>query len=347
MRKAQGQPLLLALLAILAVLLLVFGYQGIQNLGEQTATAETITFENTVKDSVKEVIRDYGKITVKTFHLPDGFDEACFVDLNYAEEVASNPTLNPIIRNSIEDGTLYNAFLVGDKVKAFEAGSISISQYPHFICFPGGNGPIDIKFEGVGGSGKIVKEFRAEISIPPEEEMTLESADGIVELEVPRTVRATNPSGPIQSIAVEPESFPTATSDFFFLSGYYDFSPEGTTFVPPLKISMHYSPASLPSGLDETELAIIHFDGDSWTALPSTVDTENKIVYAYITGFSGFALGVPTEGNQEELSNLSYNAEQEEREFNWQLLIATPVLVLLAIIIITLSKRKKNDSGQL
>ncbi len=70
----------------------------------------------------------------------------------------------------------------------------------------------------------------------------------------------------------------------------YDLGPAGTTFTPPITLTMHYNPATLPPGVFESTLYIAYWSGSEWQALQSTVDTKTETVSALLSHFSLYAL---------------------------------------------------------
>ncbi|MDX1493964.1 MAG: hypothetical protein R3253_07905, partial [Longimicrobiales bacterium] len=96
-------------------------------------------------------------------------------------------------------------------------------------------------------------------------------------------------------IVIEAISLATAgvASDFIGVQGsFYDFGPDGLAFDPPATLTLAYDPASLPDGVTEAELSILHVTGGSTQALQSEVDEAANTVSAPISGFSVFGVGV-------------------------------------------------------
>lgn len=70
----------------------------------------------------------------------------------------------------------------------------------------------------------------------------------------------------------------------------YSFSPDGANFNPAATVTIKYSPADVPAGVQESNLYIAQSLGANWLSLPSTVDTGTKTVTALLSHFSTYAL---------------------------------------------------------
>ncbi len=70
----------------------------------------------------------------------------------------------------------------------------------------------------------------------------------------------------------------------------YDLGPEGTTFEPPITLTMSYDPEALPEGISEDYLYIAYWDGAQWIALDSMVDSETNSVSVEVSHFTEFSV---------------------------------------------------------
>ncbi len=67
----------------------------------------------------------------------------------------------------------------------------------------------------------------------------------------------------------------------------WDLGPDGLEFQEPVTLALSYDEASLPDGVDESELGVFVINGViPFDAVPSVVDTENNIVFATVEHFS-------------------------------------------------------------
>jgi hypothetical protein len=72
----------------------------------------------------------------------------------------------------------------------------------------------------------------------------------------------------------------------------YSMGPEGATFNPPIKMTLHYDKSKLPAGVNETSLVIAYWDAtaNKWVVLPSTVDTAKGTITASVSHFSTYGV---------------------------------------------------------
>jgi hypothetical protein len=70
----------------------------------------------------------------------------------------------------------------------------------------------------------------------------------------------------------------------------YNMMPDGVFFDPAITLTMEYDPATLPEGMEESELYIAFWDGSQWMPLESTVDTVANVITAQVSHFTNFAI---------------------------------------------------------
>ncbi len=120
------------------------------------------------------------------------------------------------------------------------------------------------------------------------------SSDGRVELDVPPDALA-EPA----VIMVEPAdawTLPVGTTAIGYVGGSaYRFEPAGQQFQQPVALRVTYDPASIPSGVDESSLALKRAAAGTWAAVAgSVVDTATNEVRASVSHFSVYgAVGDP------------------------------------------------------
>ncbi len=95
------------------------------------------------------------------------------------------------------------------------------------------------------------------------------------------------------AIGAAEETNPPAAADNSTLLSAYSFSPSGSVFAPAATMTLQYDVSSVPAGVNESSLYIAYWDGLTWQALASTVDTTNKLVSASVSHFTIFALRAP------------------------------------------------------
>ena len=92
---------------------------------------------------------------------------------------------------------------------------------------------------------------------------TVVSSDGNVTLNVPEGALNDNTTITIQ------ES--TVAGDVGAIGQSYDFNPDGTQFNIPAHVKITYDPSSLPTGINEADLAIAYFTVNGWEIVDSSV----------------------------------------------------------------------------
>ena len=80
-------------------------------------------------------------------------------------------------------------------------------------------------------------------------------------------------------------------SDLAVTGGAVDLGPAGTTFASPVTITLTYEEASLPAGVDESELRLFRAVDDSCELLdPSSVNATDNTVSGATSSFSIFGI---------------------------------------------------------
>lgn len=113
------------------------------------------------------------------------------------------------------------------------------------------------------------------------------SVDGNTSVQVPAGALTAS-----TAITIAPS---TANSSQGNIGDVTDFGPDGTTFNAPVTISMKYDPALIPQGITESNLTLAFADSSStWTDIPTTVDTVNKLLIGQTTHFSTYTATIAT-----------------------------------------------------
>ena len=138
-----------ALGIIIVALIMIFGYKVVKEIGAKGEEAELIQFKAKLVSDIK--ITTPGDVYEKSYTIPRGFREVCFVDDNtvsgwwWCSEVhetctefeINEPALDNAIRSSVKD----NVFLVGkSKVDSIFVGKLDLGIGPNpYTAPPGGN----------------------------------------------------------------------------------------------------------------------------------------------------------------------------------------------------------------
>jgi uncharacterized membrane protein len=129
------------------------------------------------------------------------------------------------------------------------------------------------------------------------EEVTAESADGNVEVIIPKDTIGQNRVGqPLYHISIKPKSAPSAPPAGTEIIGLaYDLGPSGATFDPPISLTFSYSESLIPVGVAEENLVIATWEGGEWVELEDcTVDPDSNTITAPVSHFTIFTLMVHT-----------------------------------------------------
>jgi uncharacterized membrane protein/phage protein U len=128
-------------------------------------------------------------------------------------------------------------------------------------------------------------------------DVTAESADGKVEITVPKNTVGKNSVGQrLSYISIKEQKSPPAPPAGFQIIGLvYDIGPGGSTFEPAIYVQFQYPESSVPAGISEEDLAVATWQDGAWVRLAgSTVDTVNNTITAPINHFSSFTVMAPT-----------------------------------------------------
>jgi hypothetical protein len=127
-------------------------------------------------------------------------------------------------------------------------------------------------------------------------EVSANSADGQVEMVIPKDTTITMPSGEeLTAISVAP--VPTAEAPppppgALVIGTAYNCEPSGAAFNPPIELVFHYD----YDGTDETELNVAFFNiaTGEWVVVPCIVDPATNTIRAQVSHFTDFAVILPS-----------------------------------------------------
>jgi len=140
----------------------------------------------------------------------------------------------------------------------------------------------------------VMKAFLRSYSGSLEEDVTLTSSDGVLNIHIPKGTLACDKSGKgLDTLEVKiSESTPTPPQGSGIIGVAYDFQPAGATFDPPISITVNYDSADIPSGFAEDSLVLAYYDAvaGEWVACSCTCNTETGCVTALVSHFTQFAL---------------------------------------------------------
>ena len=151
MKRSQlySQIFIYILTIILISMILVYGYNAIQNFKERAEHVACLKFRNDLKSSVESISSDFGTVKRKELQLCLSYTKVCFVETFNNFNKDAPLTDDPIIKDSIISDTGKNTFLIEDIAKeSFYVGNISVD--PDVLCIDAINNKISLKLEGKG-----------------------------------------------------------------------------------------------------------------------------------------------------------------------------------------------------
>jgi len=107
------------------------------------------------------------------------------------------------------------------------------------------------------------------------------------------TIALRKDGSPIADIEVQPAArYPLPTADKSVIGLAYGLGPNGSTFNPPISLTLKYDPKLCPEGVLAENLSLAFFDTEvmRWVELDSTVDQVNNTVTAEVSHFTLFAV---------------------------------------------------------
>lgn len=154
--QIQSNVIMYALIGIVAVMVLLFGYKTIKSLSGKADEADLINLKADLKKDFSNV--KYGVVKERSYRLPQGINGICFVDRIKRTDCAAHPLLgpsctddpsNPLIRNIIDD-TTRNVILKTDNVPE----SVYIERLRlnccNYHCAKKKGNTVEIKIKGMG-----------------------------------------------------------------------------------------------------------------------------------------------------------------------------------------------------
>ena len=164
MKQSQiySQIFIYILALVLTSIILIYGYNAIQNFNKRANQVCFLKFKNDLSNSIESITSDYGSVKKKDLQLCSGYNKVCFVETFTQLTSRENPTpadIDPIIKDSIKDNIQKNVFLVEKAAKeSFYAGNISVkslSNDPDVLCITSKNNQISLRLEGKGNHVRI------------------------------------------------------------------------------------------------------------------------------------------------------------------------------------------------
>ncbi len=129
----------------------------------------------------------------------------------------------------------------------------------------------------VDASGEVASDF------------TASSRDGCVQVQIEAGTSAEDADGdPLTYLDISPvDPLPDPPEGHYVLAAF-DFSPDGASFSPAMKITLCYDPGDIPDGMSEDHIVIAIYDEDSgeWEFLSGTVNPDDNTITFSTRSFS-------------------------------------------------------------
>ena len=151
MAKSQlySQIFIYALTLALVAIILIYGYNALENFRTRSDQLCLIKFKSDLQSSIASLSGDFGSVKRKDLQLCSGYTKVCFVESFDSPIIPSNPKPDPIVIDSINSNSGKNVFLVQDIAKeSFYAGKISVD--PDILCVSPVDSKIALRLEGAG-----------------------------------------------------------------------------------------------------------------------------------------------------------------------------------------------------
>ena len=150
--QAHSQVFVYILTVIITGAILIFGYNSVDHIINDTKKVEMAEFKESIESDFKKMSSDYGSVKTKTYNVPSSVKEICFYQKGDDPEFHAMPEdLNPLIVDSVRD-TDNNFFLVfGDEsIDAMNLGKVVISEEDEMtVCMKPTGGRIKLALEGL------------------------------------------------------------------------------------------------------------------------------------------------------------------------------------------------------
>src|SRR3989338_3933544 len=283
--KKRGQidsHIFMYILTVFVVgLILVVGYNYITKGTSTFKKSEVALLKNRIVSDIDSVGKEFGKFKKVTYALPENINEVCFADLARKDEILSSKLIDlyPIIKDAFKSDSGVNAFFFGTSDQlSYAVKDFEINHYPYLRCFKRQEDKITMGLSGLGG-GKtlLIGEFLTKAKVNSQKSVVLQSADGVITLEIPPGTTANYDEVSIEMI--EPLAV-TGASDF------YRREPAGTIFSQPVTLRIKFNQA-LVGGCPKTLSfkQVSQTTKETYNVQSKQIDCDNSIATFEIIKF--------------------------------------------------------------
>jgi len=159
-KKGQivGQIFIYIMVVIVVGVIMLFGYNGIQNILEKKCQVEQLQFKTDIENMIGKY-NGFGSVEIKTITTPCDYDEVCFVSVD-ADNTGLSSTFdcsNKIIENAYDENVKQNIFVVS-KGRTFPIGYsnlLTTNKTQECTCVKQKNGNFYLTFIGQGSRTNV------------------------------------------------------------------------------------------------------------------------------------------------------------------------------------------------
>jgi len=164
-KKAQiiGQAFIFILAAVLAVLIIAYGYKAISTFVSQADEISFVSFKTDLEKQIRIMASDFGSVKKLELQMPGSYQLLCLVDLEKRSQAQSSNICNPENEDYIPEvcdawetsGSVENVFLI--PIKSFKVSAMEIPN--GYLCVRPKANKIILRLEGKGDK-TLVDEWR-------------------------------------------------------------------------------------------------------------------------------------------------------------------------------------------
>jgi len=168
-KKAQvaGQVFIFILAAVLAILIIIYGFNAISGFIKRTDDIAFINFKTALQSETRKITSAYGSVKRLELALPGQFQMLCFIDLSASQSDKDQTCL--CNKNNCNENNLHefqpevcDAWETeGNEISAYLVPTQEIKLTPieidsHYLCIlPRTGNKINLRLEGAGDKTKI------------------------------------------------------------------------------------------------------------------------------------------------------------------------------------------------
>jgi hypothetical protein len=172
------------------------------------------------------------------------------------------------------------------------------------------------------------------------------SPDGGLEIVVGSGTGVLTPGDePVSALTVEKvcNDIPPPPFNAYIVGCAFDIGPDGTTFDPPIEITLHYDPAQVPDGVAEEDLVVAYYNiaTGQWVILPSSVDTVGHTITATVDHLTLFAVYASSGPGPAPTAQ----PDTDEEISIWIIVGPVIAVILLGVIAFVLVRRRRSEGS--